>query len=95
MILDTGNPRYLDFYKRQGYEEIGEVAVGPIREHVFFHANPQVFTNRNSLEVELSVHARLYHAPTARDSIRAYEVSRKNYQRRADADYQLRGAGAK
>ena len=31
-----------DFYKRQGYEEIGEVAVGPIREHVFFHPNPQV-----------------------------------------------------
>ena len=42
VILDTGNPRYLEFYKRQGYEEIGEVAVGPIREHVFFHANPQV-----------------------------------------------------
>jgi hypothetical protein len=31
----------------------------------------------------------------ARDSIRAYEVSRKNYQWRADADFQLRGAGAK
>lgn len=42
VILDTGNSRYLEFYKRQGYEEIGEVAVGPIREHVFFHANPQV-----------------------------------------------------
>ncbi|MOA63063.1 hypothetical protein D3C78_1886600 [compost metagenome] len=42
VILDTGNPRYLDFYKRQGYEEIGEVAIGPIREHVFFHPNPQV-----------------------------------------------------
>jgi GNAT superfamily N-acetyltransferase len=42
VVLDTGNPRYLEFYKRQGYEEIGEVAVGPIREHVFFHANPQV-----------------------------------------------------
>ncbi len=42
VVLDTGNIRYLDFYKRQGYEEIGEVAVGPIREHVFFHANPQV-----------------------------------------------------
>ncbi|MCF8969868.1 GNAT family N-acetyltransferase, partial [Pseudomonas carnis] len=28
-------------YKRQGYEEIGEVAVGPVREHVFFHPNPQ------------------------------------------------------
>jgi GNAT superfamily N-acetyltransferase len=42
VVLDTGNPRYLAFYKRQGYEEIGEVAVGPIREHVFFHPNPQV-----------------------------------------------------
>lgn len=41
VVLDTGNIRYLDFYKRQGYEEIGEVAVGPIREHVFFHPNPQ------------------------------------------------------
>ncbi|MBV6751715.1 GNAT family N-acetyltransferase [Pseudomonas chlororaphis] len=42
VVLDTGNPRYLAFYKRQGYEEIGEVAVGPILEHVFYHANPQV-----------------------------------------------------
>ena len=42
VVLDTGNPRYLAFYKRQGYEEIGEVAVGAIREHVFYHANPQV-----------------------------------------------------
>lgn len=42
IVLDTGNARYLEFYKRQGYEEIGEVAVGPIREHVFFHPNPQV-----------------------------------------------------
>jgi hypothetical protein len=25
---------------RQGYEEIGEVAVGPIRERVFFHPCP-------------------------------------------------------
>lgn len=42
IILDTGNTRYLDFYKRQGYEEIGEVAIGPILEHVLFHPNPQV-----------------------------------------------------
>ncbi len=41
VILDTGNPRYLEFYKRQGYEEIGEIAVGPILEHVFYHAHPQ------------------------------------------------------
>ncbi|MFK7698273.1 GNAT family N-acetyltransferase [Pseudomonas caspiana] len=42
VVLNTGNARYLEFYKRQGYEEIGEVAVGPIREHVFFRPNPQV-----------------------------------------------------
>ena len=42
VVVDTGNPRYLEFYKRQGYEEIGEVAVGTVREHVFFHPNPQV-----------------------------------------------------
>jgi GNAT superfamily N-acetyltransferase len=41
VVLDTGNSRYLEFYKRQGYEEIGEVAIGPVLEHVFFHANPQ------------------------------------------------------
>lgn len=38
VVLDTGNSRYLDFYRRQGYQEIGEVAIGPIREHVFLHA---------------------------------------------------------
>lgn len=41
VVLDTGNPHYLNFYKRMGYEEIGEVAVGPVIEHVFFHPNPQ------------------------------------------------------
>lgn len=48
VVLDTGNPRYLDFYKRQGYEEIGEVAVGPVREHVFFHPNPQVLVQASA-----------------------------------------------
>jgi len=42
VVLDRGNPRYLEFYKRQGYEDIGEIAVGPIREHVFYHSNPQM-----------------------------------------------------
>lgn len=41
LVLDTGNARYLDFYRRHGYEEVGEVALGPIREHVLFHPNPQ------------------------------------------------------
>lgn len=42
VVLDTGNAHYLEFYKRNGYEEVGEVAVGPIIEHVFFHPNPQI-----------------------------------------------------
>jgi GNAT superfamily N-acetyltransferase len=41
VVLDTGNEHYLSFYQRQGYEEIGVVAVGPVVEHVFFHPNPQ------------------------------------------------------
>jgi GNAT superfamily N-acetyltransferase len=41
IVLDTGNEHYLAFYARQGYQEIGEIAVGPVREHVFFHPNPQ------------------------------------------------------
>ena len=42
VVLDTGNGHYLEFYKRQGYEEIGEVAIGPIIEHVFLHPSPQL-----------------------------------------------------
>lgn len=41
VVLDTGNEHYLNFYQRQGYEEVGVVAVGPVVEHVFFHPNPQ------------------------------------------------------
>lgn len=41
LVLDTGNSRYLDFYKRQGYQQIGEVKIGPVLEHLFFHPNPQ------------------------------------------------------
>jgi GNAT superfamily N-acetyltransferase len=41
VVLDTGNARYLEFYRRQGYEEVGELAIGPVVEHVFFHPNPQ------------------------------------------------------
>ena len=48
VALDTGNPRYLEFYKKQGYVEIGQVAVGPVVEHVFFHANPQVLQTANA-----------------------------------------------
>ncbi len=44
VVLDTGNPRYLAFYQSQGYTKIGEIAVGPLTEHVFFHPNPEVLT---------------------------------------------------
>ena len=40
VVLDTGDPHYLAYYQHLGYEEIGEVAIGPIRQHVLFHANP-------------------------------------------------------
>jgi GNAT superfamily N-acetyltransferase len=39
VVVDTGNSHYLDFYKRKGYEEVGEVVLGPIREHVFLYPN--------------------------------------------------------
>lgn len=41
VVLDTGNPRYVEFYLRLGYEEIGQVALGPVLQRVFFHPNPQ------------------------------------------------------
>jgi GNAT superfamily N-acetyltransferase len=48
VILDTGNARYLDYYQRQGYSKIGEVAVGPILEHVMFHPNPQLLVKASA-----------------------------------------------
>ena len=41
LVIDTGNSRYLNFYARQGYEDIGQVAIGPVVEHVFFHPAPR------------------------------------------------------
>jgi len=41
LVIDTGNFRYLNFYQRQGYQEIGQVAIGPVVEHVFFHPAPR------------------------------------------------------
>lgn len=41
LVIDTGNARYLNFYERQGYEDIGQVAIGPVVEHVFFHPAPR------------------------------------------------------
>lgn len=48
VVLDTGNPHYLQFYKRLGYEEVGQVAVGPILEHVLFHPNPQILAKASA-----------------------------------------------
>ncbi|MCJ8170880.1 GNAT family N-acetyltransferase [Atopomonas sediminilitoris] len=41
VVLDTGNARYLEFYQRLGYQEVGQVALGPVLEHVLYHPNPQ------------------------------------------------------
>lgn len=41
IVLDTANRDYLGFCQRNGYREIGEVFIGPLKEHVFFHPNPQ------------------------------------------------------
>lgn len=41
LIIDTGNTRYRNFYQRQGYEEIGQVAIGPVVEYVYFHPAPK------------------------------------------------------
>ncbi len=34
--LDTGNARYIDFYKKLGFEEVGEVRMGDVTEKVLF-----------------------------------------------------------
>jgi len=34
--LDTGNMRYLNFYKKLGYETVGEVTLGDVTESVLF-----------------------------------------------------------
>lgn len=38
IALDTGNTRYLDFYKHLGYQVIGEVKLGELTESVLFKA---------------------------------------------------------
>lgn len=42
IVLSTGNNRNLGFFRDHGYQNIGEVAIGPIREQVFFHPSPHV-----------------------------------------------------
>ncbi|MBU2705182.1 GNAT family N-acetyltransferase [Zooshikella marina] len=36
IVLDTGNPRYVTFFEKMGYQRLGNVHVGDITEHVFF-----------------------------------------------------------
>lgn len=43
VVVDTGNPRYVKFYERLGYEEIGQIALGPVLQRVFLHPNPEQF----------------------------------------------------
>ncbi len=38
IALDTGNFRYLDFYKKLGYDVVGTVKLGPLEEKVLFKA---------------------------------------------------------
>ncbi len=45
LFLDTGNNRYLDFYKSLGYELFAELPLGVIKEFVLFRPNPN-FVNR-------------------------------------------------
>ena len=39
VVLNTSDSRYVEYYRRLGYQELGEVAVGPLVEKVFFHPN--------------------------------------------------------
>ncbi|MFE8071735.1 GNAT family N-acetyltransferase [Marinobacteraceae bacterium S3BR75-40.1] len=34
LVLDTGNSRYLEFYRSMGFHEVGEVHLGNVTEHV-------------------------------------------------------------
>lgn len=40
LFLDTGNNRYLDFYKGLGYEVFTELPIGELKEFVLYRANP-------------------------------------------------------
>ncbi|QLF91959.1 GNAT family N-acetyltransferase [Pseudomonas sp. ABC1] len=37
LVIDTGNSRYLEYFRKRGYEELGQIAIGPVVEHVFFY----------------------------------------------------------
>ncbi len=38
LVIDTGNPRYLDGLRRQGYATLEELAIGPVRQYVLIHS---------------------------------------------------------
>ena len=40
VVLNTSNPHAMLFLQGQGYQMLGEVAVGPVSEQVFFHPAP-------------------------------------------------------
>ncbi|MDV7212288.1 GNAT family N-acetyltransferase [Azotobacter beijerinckii] len=41
IVLDTGDPHCLEFLRRQGYREVGQVELGPVHEHILVHPGPQ------------------------------------------------------
>jgi GNAT superfamily N-acetyltransferase len=45
LFLDTGNNRYLDFYRSLGYEVFTELPLGQLKEFVLFRPNPN-YINR-------------------------------------------------
>lgn len=40
--LDTGNARYLDFYKSLGYEQVGEIELESVKEVVLFKSSDKL-----------------------------------------------------
>lgn len=45
LFLDTGNNRYLEFYKKLGYQVYAELPLGSSKEFVLFRANPAFTQN--------------------------------------------------
>lgn len=41
LFLDTGNNRYLEFYRSLDYQRFSEIPVGGLKEYVLFRPNPQ------------------------------------------------------
>lgn len=40
LFLDTGNNRYLEFYRSLGYQRFADIPVGELKEYVLFRPNP-------------------------------------------------------